>query len=295
MSSTDKNSKQNQDLLKIKDKYYKLLDDYKQLTDDCNILRDEKTLIQLEKKQLMIDFKRNQEDIKKMNEDYNKLKEENDKLLKDMEILKNSNNTQQTTKVTILKNTNNNIIISKSDKKDLDIATEDNPTNKSLTLQNIKHLDFGLDGVENKKDDKQKLSDIKSYIYDMNNINDIINKIKNSNLGNDAMNNNNNMNNIEKSEVSVTVITNDNDRKFTEQDNKESIDMKDNQRIPPNKLNKSIEVSDYIKEINKNKQNKAENIDDADVNIDNENINVIDKNIEDNENIVIMLDNKELN
>ena len=54
-----------------------------------------------------------------MIEDFNKLKEENDKLLKDMEILKNSNNTQQTTKVTILKNTNNNIIISKSIKKDI--------------------------------------------------------------------------------------------------------------------------------------------------------------------------------
>ena len=250
----------------------------------------------------MIDFKRSQEDGKKMIEDFNKLKEENDKLLKDMEILKNSNNTQQTTKVTILKNTNNNIIISKSDKKDIDISTDDNPTNKSFAIQDIKHLDFGLDNIEDKKDDKNKLTNIKRYIYDMNNINEFLNKIKNRNLGNDSnntYNTYNTMNNIEKSAVSVTVnITNDNEKKILGQDNKElnlNTDMKDykvEERISPSKLNKSIEVNEYIKQLT---ENKVENLDSGDVNIDNGNINVIYKNEEDNDNVVTMLDNHELN
>jgi len=295
------NSKQNQDLLKIKDKYYKLLDDYKQLTDDCNILRDEKTLIQLEKKQLMIDYKRSQEESQKLNDNNNKLKEENEKLLKDIEVLKNSNknNTQQTTKVTILKNTNNNIIISKSNQKELDIKKEDNPLNKSLVVQNIKNLDFDFARAQDYKDDKQKLNEIKNLIS----INEIINKI-NSNIGSDS---NSNSNNIEKSEVSITFnITNDNisgsGKKIIDEENKElnkDIELiKNNQNeegVFTNKLNQSNEVKNLIKEFENNMEKKTETYTGEEVDINKNNINIIYENVVDNNNNgVNVLENQEL-
>ena len=191
-----------------------------------------------------------QEESQKLNDNNNKLKEENEKLLKDIEILKNSNknNTQQTTKVTILKNTNNNIIISKSNQKELDIKKEDNPLNKSLVVQNIKNLDFDFARAQDYKDDKQKLNEIKNLIS----INEIINKI-NSNIGSDS---NSNSNNIEKSEVSITFnITNDNisgsGKKIIDEENKDIELIKNNQNeegVFTNKFNQSNEVKNLIKE-----------------------------------------------
>ena len=166
-NSIEENNKQNQDLLKIKEKYYKLLDDYKLLTEDCNLLRDEKSLIQLEQKKLMLDYKRSKEGNIKLQDDYHKLKEDYEQLLKNMESLKNN----KTTNLEKLNNLDNNNIISKSNKKECLEEEKNNESGitNSIELQTIKKLDFDLKNEENKSE-IDKIN---------NNINNIINKISN--------------------------------------------------------------------------------------------------------------------
>ena len=206
------NTKQNQDLLKIKDKYYKLLDDYKLLTHDCELLRNDKDLIQSEYKQFIAKYKKNNEERRKVEEENDKLKEDYEQLLKEMETLKNKNKTQQTTNVTILNNLNNTNIISKLNKNE--IKKDESAITKSMLVKTI--------GPENIKINESKNGkNINNILYDVNNnINDIIKQINNDI--------NNNEVNMTKSTTGVSLpfnITSDNinksEKKIIEEEKKE--------------------------------------------------------------------------
>ena len=242
-SDIEKNKQQNQELNKTKDKYYKLLDDYKQLTSDCNILRDEKTLVQLEQKQLKHELKMLQDENEKLKNENSILKSAYDKKNDNPEIIPKP----------IIKKVENKTIEIYEDKND--IKQEENPTAKSLVIENSKRMNFN-------EDDENKINDINNVISDVNNnINDLMNKINFSDKK-------------EQKESNVTFniseINKDEQEKNSNDEEQKNLRMsKVMQRIKKNqekneknsqlKLNKSLKVQDLAKQLENNLQKKTDN------------------------------------
>ena len=254
----EKNKQQIIELSKTKDKYYKLLDDYKQLTRDCNILRDEKTSIQIGQKQILSDKKNLQDENEKLKEDLEKIKNDYDILLKEL------NNNQQIPK-SILKNKDNSIL--NNEKIDNDIKFDENSNVKSLIQEKAKIISIDLNEMQNKEEsnETQKITDISNVILDVNNnLNDIINKINNSNPSS-----------AKKEEKESSVKFNIKEEKNNEEEpEKKKLDEEKNnirlskamQRIKKKqennennsqlKINKSLKVQDLVKELENNMQKR---------------------------------------
>ena len=296
----EKNKQQNLELSKTKDKYYKLLDDYKQLTGDCNILRDEKTSIQIEQKQLMYNYKISQEENIKLKHDYTQLKEKYDSLISELNQYKK----QEQIPKSILKKGENKTIEIENDII-IDNNIEENPTSKTIVVENTKNNFIDLIEKEKSQKEEQKMNDINN-IKNMNNDTPDVNN--NINVKINQMNNNDSNSASDNKEPTVKFNIKEEDNKSKETEKHELDEETKNlrlskamQRIKKKrendeknkqlKVNKSNKVQDLVKELENNMQKRdimEEEKEKEDVNGGNE------IQVENGANVVNILENQEM-
>ena len=287
-SDLEKNKQQNLELNKTKDKYYKLLDDYKQLTRDCNILRDEKTSIQIEQKQMMHEYKISQDENNKLKNDYNQLKELYDKLVSEMNI---NNKSKVQIPKSILKKSDNKTIEIEKDISTSNNLEQENPTYKTIIIENTKPNEINLISKENEKiEDKNDNNNDKIQQIQINNNeslseqNESLNVKFNIDEKQEDNNNNNSINDQEKNKL-------DEERKNTRLSKamlrikKKQESLENNSQI---KLNKSLKVQDLVKELENNMQKRDITCEKEELNGGNE------IQIENGANVVNVLDNQQL-
>ena len=300
-SDLEKNKQQNLELNKTKDKYYKLLDDYKQLTRDCNILRDEKTSIQIEQKQIMHQYKISQDENTKLKNDYNQLKDLYDKLVSEMNI--NNRSKIQIPKSFLKKSDNKTIDIEKDIVTDNKLE-EENPTYKTIIIENTKTNKINLINKENEivQNKIQKVDDINNDISDVNDNNNIIQQIiinestpsldkneqKESNVKFDIIEeDDNNKNNLNEPEKNILDDYKKNIRlnKAMLRIKKKQESNENNSKIKPNKTSK---VQNLVKELENNMQKRDNSSKKEEENGGNE------IQVENGANVVNVLDNQQL-